>query len=141
MKDVRELMARLNPTTTRMDIGSGGGVDAIANIDIATALGMVPRGIGRDLMELLHGPDPSRNEVIKVLEGVTRLVLEERNRRSNEYAGARATLGIAECVARFNKDRQDGTQRHLAILRTRVALPEASSCLRGWRNGCRKLQR
>ena len=122
MSDVRELLARLNPTTIRMDTGTGGGVDVLTNIDIAGALGMVPAGLGRDLLELLHGPDPSRVEILRVMEGITRLAMEERNRRSKEYGDARATWGIAECIARFNRDRDEGTHRQLGILKARVAV-------------------
>jgi len=122
MTDVRELLARLNPTTTRMDVGTGGGADSLSNIDIAGALGMVPAGLGRDLLELLHGPDPSRADVFRAFEGITRLAMEERNRRSKDYADARATWGIAECIARFNKHQQESTQRHLGILKARVAV-------------------
>ncbi|MCG8275389.1 hypothetical protein [Stenotrophomonas sp. NLF4-10] len=124
MTDVRELLARLNPTNIRMDVGMGGGTsaDSLTNIDIAGALGMVPAGLGRDLFELLHGPDPGRGDILRVLEGVTRMVLEERNRRSKDYADARATWGIAECMARFNRDREERTVRHLDILKARVAV-------------------
>ena len=131
MTDVRELLARLNPTTIRMDIGTGGGAGTLTNIDIAGALGMVPAGLGRDLMELLHGPDPSRCDIIKVMEGITRLAMEERNRRSKEYADARATWGIAECIARFNRDQGVGTRRYLEILKARVAVARPAPCRAG----------
>lgn len=122
MNNVRELLARLNPTVARLDGAAGGGVVELSNIDIAGALGMVPAGIGRDLLELLHGPDPSRGDILRVLEGITRMALEERNRRSKDYADARATWGIAECMARFNRDREERTVRHLEILKARVAI-------------------
>lgn len=122
MTDVRELLARLNPTNVRMDVGSGGSSASLTNIDIAGALGMVPAGIGRDLLELLHGPDPSRGDILRVLEGITRLALEERTRRSKDYADARATWGIAECMAQFNRDREERTVRNLEILKARVAV-------------------
>lgn len=122
MNNVRELLARLNPTVARLEGAAGGGVVELSNIDIAGALGMVPAGIGRDLLELLHGPDPSRGDILRVLEGITRMALEERNRRSKDYADARATWGIAECMARFNRDRDERTVRHLEILKARVAI-------------------
>lgn len=124
MKDVRELLARLNPTTTRTDIGigSGGAVDALTNIDIAGALGMVPAGLGRDLLELLHGPDPRREDVVRVCEGITRLVMEERNRRAKAYVDARTTWGIAECIAKFHRAGDIESCRKLAILKARVAV-------------------
>lgn len=122
MTDVRELLARLNPTTIRMDIGTGGGVGALTNIDIAAALGMVPSGLGRDLMELLHGPTPSKAEIVRVFHGITRLAMEERNRRARGYFDARTTLGIAECITKFERDQAESTRRNLGVLRARVAV-------------------
>ena len=124
MTNVRELLARMNPTTIRMDIstGSGGGVDSLTNIDIAAGLGMVPAGLGRDLMELLHGPDPSRADIVKVMGGITRMAMEERNRRSRTYFDARTTLGIADCIAKFERDQAEQTRRNLGVLKARVAV-------------------
>jgi len=124
MKDVRELLARFHASSFRLDAGTGtgGGVDALTNIDIAGALGMVQAGLGRDLMELLYGPAPTKADVVRALEGVTRLAMEERNRRSKDYADVRTTWGIAECMAKFQRDRDEGTMRALAILKARVAM-------------------
>ncbi|WP_293716449.1 MULTISPECIES: hypothetical protein [unclassified Stenotrophomonas] len=124
MTDVRELLARLNPTTIRMDIGtgSGGGVDALTNIDIAGALGMVPAGLGRDLLELLHGPNPSRADIFRSFEGAVRVAMEERARRLNEYFDAKTTLGIADCIAKFHRDRSEAGRRNIGILRARVSV-------------------
>lgn len=122
MTDVRELLARLNPTTVRMDVGSRGGVACLTNIDIAGALGMVPSGLGRDLLELLHGPDPSRADLVKVMGGITRLAMEERNLRSLTYFDARTNFGIAECIAKFERDHAEGTRRNLVVLKARAAV-------------------
>lgn len=48
-----ELLARLNPTTCRLDVGRG-GVTELTNIDIAGALGMVKDRLGRAMLELLY---------------------------------------------------------------------------------------
>lgn len=124
MSDVRELLARLNPTTIRMDTGtgSGGGVDALTNIDIAGALGMVPAGLGRDLVELLYGPAPSRADIIRVFHGITRLALEERNHRSRSFIDAKTLWGIADCMAKFERDRSELTCRNLSMLKARAVL-------------------
>ncbi|MNM21170.1 hypothetical protein D3C81_315280 [compost metagenome] len=122
MTDVRELLARLNPTTVRMEVGTGGGVDALTNIDIAGALGMVPAGLGRDLLELLHGPDPSNADIVRVFEGVTRLAMEERNRRSKAHIDARTIWGIAECMAKFHRGSDEATLRNVGILKARAAV-------------------
>lgn len=120
MTDVRELLARLNPTTIRMNSATGGGVDALTNIDIAGALGMVPAGLGRDLLELLHGPNPSRVDIVRTFEGIARLAMEERNRRSKAYVDARTTWGIAECMANFDRRTDVWTRRNLEILKARA---------------------
>ncbi len=124
MTDARELLARLNPTTVRMGVtqSSGGGADTLTNTDIAAALGMVPAGLGRDLMELLHGPDPSRADIVNVMGGITRLAMEERNRRSRTYFDARTNWGIAECIAKFERHRAEATRRNLGVLKARVAV-------------------
>ena len=122
MKDVRELLARLNPTTVRIGVATGGGGDALTNIDIAGALGMVPAGLGRDLLELLHGPAPSREDIARVFHGITRLVMEEQNRRSRSYYDARTTWGIAECIATFVGDHGVATRRKLAALDARAVV-------------------
>lgn len=122
MTDVRELLARLNPTTIRMDVGTGGGAGALTNIDIAGALGMVPAGIGRDLLELLYGPDPSRGDIVRVFHGITRLALEERNRRSCSFIDARTLWGITDCIAKFERDQGEQTRRNLGVLKARAAV-------------------
>lgn len=53
MARATELLARLNPTTCRIDIGRG-GVAELTNIDIAGALGMVKDRLGRAMLELLY---------------------------------------------------------------------------------------
>lgn len=51
-----ELMARLNPSTVRYDIGRG-GIPELTSQDIAAAVSMVPAGLGRDLLCYLYWPD------------------------------------------------------------------------------------
>lgn len=118
MGNARELMARLGPTTVKFDISRGGKPD-LTNQDIAAALGMVPAGLGRDLLELLHGPDPRRSDLVRVFQGIARVAMEERNRRSRSYVDARTNWGLAECFARFERDQAEGTRRNLEILKAR----------------------
>ncbi|WP_313493736.1 hypothetical protein [Stenotrophomonas sp.] len=124
MKDVRELLARFHASSFRLDAGTGtgGGVDALTNIDIAGALGMVPAGLGRDLLELLYGPDPSRADIVRVFHGITGLALEERNRRSRSSIDARTLWGIKDCIARFERDQSEQTRRELGVLKARAAV-------------------
>lgn len=49
------LLARLNPKNVRFDVGSG-GVPNLTSQDIAAALGMVPPGLGRELICLAWWP-------------------------------------------------------------------------------------
>ncbi len=49
MAHVGKLLARLNPTTVRYDIGRG-GMPELTPQDIAGALAMVPAGLGRELI-------------------------------------------------------------------------------------------
>jgi len=124
MKDVRELLARFHASSFRLDAGTGtgGGVDALTNIDIAGALGMVPAGLGRDLLELLYGPDPTRADIVRVFHGITGLALEERNRRSRSSIDARTLWGIKDCIARFERDQSEKTRRELGVLKARAAV-------------------
>ena len=124
MKDVRELLARFHASSFRLDAGTGAGsgVDALANIDIAGALGMVPAGLGRDLLELLYGPDPSRADIVRVFHGITRLALEERNRRSRSFIDARTLWAITDCIAKFERDQCEQTRRNLGVLKARAAV-------------------
>lgn len=124
MKDVRELLARFHASSFRLDAGAGtgGGVDALTNIDIAGALGMVPSGLGRDLLELLYGPAPSRTDIVRVFHGITRLALEERNRRCRSFIDARTLWGITDCIAKFERDQGESTRRNLGVLKARAAV-------------------
>ncbi|WP_313171429.1 hypothetical protein [Stenotrophomonas sp.] len=124
MKDVRELLARFHASSFRLDAGTGtdGGVGTLTNIDIAGALGMVPAGLGRDLLELLYGPDPSRADIVRVFRGITRLALEERNRRSRSFIDARTLWGITDCIAKFERDQDEKTRRNLGVLKARAAV-------------------
>ncbi|MGR4897493.1 hypothetical protein ACIPR8_19815 [Stenotrophomonas sp. LARHCG68] len=128
MKNVRELLARFHASSFRLDAGAGtgGGVDALTNIDIAGALGMVPAGLGRDLLELLYGPAPCRADIVRVFHGITRLALEERNRRTRGFIDARTLWGIAECIAKFERDQAEATRRNLGVLKARAAVARES---------------
>lgn len=49
MADVRKLLARLNPTSIRYDVGRG-GMPELTSIDIAGALGFVKNKLGREVL-------------------------------------------------------------------------------------------
>ncbi len=71
---VGKLMARLNAKNVRFDVGSGGLPDLTPQ-DIAAALGMVPSGLGRELLCRLWWPDGSlltARELSRILQQTIR---------------------------------------------------------------------
>jgi len=95
MANVRELMARLGPSTVKFDTGRGGTPD-LTNQDIAAALGMVPAGLGRELLEACWWPDGAALRRHKLRDAVIALVTPELRRQQRRLADARTELGLAE---------------------------------------------
>lgn len=95
MANVRELMARLGPSTVKFDTGRGGKPD-LTNQDIAAALGMVPAGLGRELLEACWWPDGAALRRHKLRDAVIALVTPELRRQQRRLADARTELGLAE---------------------------------------------
>lgn len=122
MTDPRELLARLGPTTVRFDNTRAGTVPTLSNIDIAGALGMVQPGLGRDLLELLHGPAPQLQDIANIYEHVCRLAMNEAARRGILHGEAKTRWGMAASLASFHGDRSDAMRRELAILKARVGV-------------------
>lgn len=97
--NARELMARLGPTTVKFETGRGGGQPALTNQDIAAALGMVPAGLGRELLEACWWPDGAVLRRHKLRDAVIALVTPELQRQQRRLAEARTDLGLAEvCI-------------------------------------------
>lgn len=98
MGNVRELMARLGPSTVKFDTGRGGTPD-LTNQDIAGALGMVPAGLGRELLEACWWPDGAALRRHRLRDAVIALVTPELRRQQRKLADARTDLGLAEvCI-------------------------------------------
>lgn len=95
MGNVRELMARLGPSTVKFDTGRGGTPD-LTNQDIAAALGMVPAGLGRELLEACWWPDGAALRRHRLRDAVIALVIPELRRQQRMLADARTELGLAE---------------------------------------------
>lgn len=95
MGNVRELMARLGPSTVKLDTGRGGTPD-LTNQDIAAALGMVPAGLGRELLEACWWPDGAALRRHRLRDAVIALVTPELRRQQRKLADARTELGLAE---------------------------------------------
>ncbi len=121
MTDVREKLGRLNPSTIRYDAGAG-GVPELTNIDIAHALGTVPKGLGRDLLELLYWPDGAALRLEQIVAAIFKLAMDEYYGRKARYAEAQTTWGLAECLAVYHKDRGGESKRNREILKARVAV-------------------
>ncbi len=95
MSDGRELMARLGPSTVKFDTGRG-GVPDLTNQDIAAALGMVPAGLGRELLEALWWPDSGMRRSQQLRLAVIALVAPEYVRQQQALNVARTEFGIAK---------------------------------------------
>jgi len=97
MSNVRELLARLNPQTVKMDIGRG-GVAELTNQDIAAALAFVTPGLGREVLIACWWPDGGYLSRTKLRAAVLGLVHPELRRQAARLTEARTDLGIAEAI-------------------------------------------
>lgn len=88
-------MARLNAKNVRFDVGAGGGAPSLTPQDIAAALGMVPGGLGRELVLHVHWPDAAKRNRARLLEAMTLAQLEEHNRREMEVNRALCHVAVA----------------------------------------------
>lgn len=111
MTDVRELLARLNQTTVRFDVGQGGGIPSLANIDIAGALGMVSPGLGREVLEACWWPDGARLRRHKLRDAVVALVEPEIRRQRNRLWDAGLDLQLAKQAAAWGAAGMTDAQR------------------------------
>lgn len=112
MTDVRKLMARLNPAVCRFDIGQG-GIPDLTPQDVAAAIGMVPPGLGRELMCRLWWPDGARLAPKELDAELRRCLLVEWMRRARRLEAARLQAHIAE------------EDRHGSVPRARAELADA----------------
>lgn len=118
--DVREKLAQLNPSSIRYDVCPSGA--GSTENPYAMALGFVPAGMGRDLLEYLYWPDGAILRGAAIYQGVVRVAMKEWAKRMQAHTDARCTYGLAETLARYAKDRSPATVRNLAILQARVAV-------------------
>jgi hypothetical protein len=89
---IGKMMARLNPSNVRFDVGSGGTPNLTA-ADIAAALGMVPAGLGRELLCLVWWPagaSLTAADLAKILSDAQRVEWRRREERLLD-----ATLSVA----------------------------------------------
>lgn len=103
MGDVRELLARMNTPAVRFDIGRG-GIPELTPQDIAAALGMVPPGIGRDLLHWLHGSGRERpmmpERLPKHIDAqIAEMIADRRRDQLHRRADAQINLDLARELA------------------------------------------
>jgi len=125
MGNVRELMARLGPSTVKFDTGRGGTPD-LTNQDIAGAIGMVPAGLGRELLEALWWPESGARRNQQLRRAVIALVAPEFTRQQQALAVARTELGIARTCMGWGGAAVTDAQRK-ECRRAEAALDEAKS--------------
>lgn len=120
MVDVREKLAQLNPSSVRYDVLPSG--NGSTENPYAMALGFVPAGMGRDLLEYLYWTDGAVRRGAAIYQGIAKVAMAEWADRMRKHADARCNYGLAESLAKFNGDRSEATTRHRSILQARVAV-------------------
>lgn len=124
MVDRREMLARLNPQTVRFDVGQGGGAPSLTTSDIAAALGMVPAGLGREVMEAVYLPDGALRHRPKLAEAVLAIVRPEFTRRARALADAEADLEFVQAIVSLGRRGMSDAQRR-ALQQRKVAVDQA----------------
>lgn len=128
MSDRREMLARLNPQTVRFDVGEGGGAPSLTTSDIAAALGMVPAGLGREVMEAVYLPDGAIRHRGKLAEAVLAIVRPEFTRRARALAEAEDDLSFSkEMVSLSRRSPSDAQRRILKERETAVERARAQA--------------
>ncbi|MGY0329679.1 hypothetical protein ACWWAE_05940 [Xylella fastidiosa subsp. multiplex] len=95
MTDPRRLLARLNPSTIRYDTLPG-GVPELTAQDIAHALGLVPAGLGREVLEACWWPDGAALRRGPLRDAAVALVVPEIRRQQQRLLEARTDVGIVK---------------------------------------------
>lgn len=121
MARTAELLARLNPTTCKFDIGRG-GLPELTNIDIAGALGMVRNKLGRSVLEATAW-DRNAPGVMRELRAILAKHIEKRMR---EAADAVVDAEIAEFAAELSGDETEIRRARADHDRARLALLPAN---------------
>lgn len=103
----------------RFDVGQGGGAPSLTTSDIAAALGMVPAGLGREVMEAVYLPDGAIRHRGKLAEAVLAIVRPEFTRRARALAEAEDDLNFSKEMVSLSRRSPSDAQRR--ILRDREA--------------------
>ncbi|MCU1053268.1 hypothetical protein JAK47_01745 [Stenotrophomonas maltophilia] len=113
-------MAQLNASPIRYDICPSGA--GSTENPYAMALGFVPAGMGRDLLEYLYWPDGAALRGAAIYRSIVKVLMAEWSRRQSLLASARAAYGMAASIANFNRRQDEATKREIEILKSRVAV-------------------
>ncbi|HEY9096429.1 MAG TPA: hypothetical protein VIN35_11840 [Hydrogenophaga sp.] len=114
MANVREMLARLNPSTVKFDIGSGGGAPDLTPQDIAAALAMVPAGLGREVFCHLWWPDGARLTAGKLHQEISRHIWRQIEQQNRRLVTLRLEVSILEDDIYSRNAVPDETRRALA---------------------------
>lgn len=95
--DVREKLARLNPTTVKFDTGHG-GIAELTNQDIAAALAFVPAGLGREVLEACWWPGGAMLRTTKLRDAVMGIAMPELGRQAKKITEASLDVQLAEAA-------------------------------------------
>lgn len=125
MGDVRRLLARLNPSTCRFDIGSG-GVGGLTPQDVAAALGMVPDSFAREVVCAVWWPDGAALAPARLDAAVALKVREAMDRQARKAQAARLDLHIAKEAALSYRSLPDEARRDLERLEATAARLKAA---------------
>lgn len=101
MIDPREMLARLHAGTARYEVARG-GVPNLTRTDVAGALGMVPAGLGREVLEACWWPDGAALRRQKLRDAIVALVAPELRRQRNRLWEAGLDLQLARQAASWS---------------------------------------
>ncbi|WP_375732307.1 hypothetical protein R3J34_07490 [Xylella fastidiosa subsp. multiplex] len=126
MTDPRRLLARLNPSTIRYDTLPG-GVPELTAQDIAHALGLVPAGLGREVLEACWWPDGAALRRGPLRDAAVALVVPEIRRQQQRLLEARTDVGIVKACMGWTRATTSAQQA--ALRRAEERLEEAKAQL------------
>lgn len=125
MEQFYRLLARLNQAVARYDVGRGGGAPVLTPQDVAAALGMIPAGIGREILIAAAWPDGARLTPGKLSDAIAIKVRAEMDRRHRALQIARLDLHIAQENAAARRAITDEDRREIERLQHKVEQAKA----------------
>ena len=121
MPNPRELLARLNPTNVKFDIGHGGGAPELTAQDIAAALAFVTPGLGREVFCALWWPDGASLSRCKLHQEISRAVWQQVEHQQRKLVAARLEVNILQDDIHSRHAATDECRRALAAAQAKVA--------------------